>query len=479
MSPNPQDPPHNFEAEQALIGSVLRSNQAYHRCSEIVDAAHFADALHQQIWKAMAALIEHGQQASVFSMKAYLDGNPDAKAAGGAAYLARLLASSGPVQDAHQLAQVVRDLYMRRQLLVAGHEMMQQAYSSQPDTTPVQMVETVERMLYEIVTSGQAETGFVPFSKALAGAISMAEQAYRRDGKTVGVATGLRALDKIMGGLNASDLVILAGRPSMGKTALATNIAFHAARQHRLEEGKTVDGAVVGFFSLEMSAEQLATRIIAEQAGVPSDKIMKGEMIQSDFDRVLTCAAELERIPLFIDDTPGMTISGIRTRARRLKRTHGLDLIVVDYLQLITPPKGVDGRVNQVGEITRGLKILAKELNVPVLALSQLSREVEKRDDKRPQLADLRDSGTIEQDADVVMFIYREEYYLRKEEPQEKNNEDPSGFQARHTKWRTRLEGAAGRAEVGIDKQRHGPVGKALLRFDASLTRFADLDEGR
>jgi replicative DNA helicase len=479
MSLNQKDPPHNFEAEQALLGSVLRSNQAYHRCIEIVDASHFADALHQQIWATMGKMIERGQQVSVFSMKAYLDTCPEAKGANGSAYLARLLASSGPAQDAPQVGQVVRDLYMRRQLLAMGYEMVQQAHASNPDTSALHMVETAERMLYDIAVKGEVEGGFVPFSKALAGAVGQAEQAYKRDGKTVGVATGLLALDKILGGLHQSDLIILAGRPSMGKTALATNIAFNAARAHRLEDGKTVDGAIIGFFSLEMSAEQLATRIIAEQAAVPSDRILKGEMIQSDFDRVLTCAAELERIPLFIDDTPGMTIGGIRTRARRLKRTHGLDLIVVDYLQLITPPKGVDGRVNQVGEITRGLKILAKELNVPVLALSQLSREVEKRDDKRPQLADLRDSGTIEQDADVVMFIYREEYYLRKEEPQEKNNEDPSGFQARHTKWRTRLDGAAGRAEVGIDKQRHGPVGKALLRFDASLTRFVDLDEGR
>lgn len=470
-------PPHNFEAEQALLGAILHSNAAYHRGADFLLPEHFADALHQKIYAAMVKLIERGQEASVFAMKTYLDALRDADSVDGSKYLARLLAASAAIGDVRSLGATIRDTYLRRQLMTVGWQTITQASADDPNESAMEQIETMERTLYELASTGNIEGGFQPFSVALTKAAKTAEAAYKRDGNVSGLATGFAALDHIIAGLHRSDLVILAGRPSMGKTALATNIAFHAARCHRVEEGQTVDGAVVGFFSLEMSAEQLATRIIAEQSGISSNRIRKGEMIASDFDRVLTCSTELESLPLFIDDSPGLSISAIRTRARRLKRMHGLGLIIVDYLQLISSPgKGYADRVNQVGEITRGLKIIAKELDVPVLALSQLSRAVEQRDDKRPQLSDLRESGSIEQDADVVMFVYREEYYLRKAEPRRKADETDKHFSERMNSWNTQNMSAAGRAEIIIDKQRHGPVGKAILRFDATLTRFSDIE---
>jgi replicative DNA helicase len=309
----------------------------------------------------------------------------------------------------------------------------------------------------------------------------MAEAAFKKDGKVVGASTGFRDIDQILGGLHRSDLVILAGRPSMGKTALATNIAFNAAKAHRTAEqdgvNVTVEGAVVGFFSLEMSSEQLSTRIVSEQAMIPSERIRRGEVSLQEFDTILTIIDELNALPLYIDDTGAPTIASIRNRARRLKRQHGLDLVIVDYLQLIQAPKDVEGRVNQVSEITRGLKSLAKELDVPVIALSQLSRAVEQREDKRPQLADLRDSGSIEQDADVVAFIFRDEYYGQRAEPIRHDDEGDQRFSERSNRWHERMAKAAGRAELLIQKQRHGPTGTIHLRFDAALTRFEDVDE--
>ena len=390
--------------------------------------------------------------------------------------------------DAAAFGRAVHDLYLRRQLVDLGEQVVIGAFGGDVDETALHQIETAEKKLFELATSGQTEGGFKPFRAALTEATVAAEAAYHRVGQLTGVASGLFQLDQLLGGLHRSDLLILAGRPSMGKTALATNIAFNAARAYREEHGedgkpKAVDGAVVGFFSLEMSSEQLATRMLAEQAEVPSEKIRKGELISSDFDKVLSVSQELEHLNFFIDDTPALSIAALRTRARRLKRTHGLGLLVVDYLQLLNPSgkSRQENRVQEVSEITRGLKTLAKELDVPVHALSQLSRAVEQREDKRPQLSDLRESGSIEQDADVVMFVYREEYYLTRSEPSRRAEESDQKFNERHEAWKQRCEQTYGKAEVIVAKQRHGPTGIVRLAFEGQFTKFDNLpaDEER
>jgi replicative DNA helicase len=483
-----REPPHNFEAEQALLGAVLINNAAYQRVAEFLRPEHFADPLHGKIFDSLSRLIERGQVVSAITLKTYFEQDEDMRTAGGAAYLARLAAASVHVIDAAAFGRTVHDLYLRRQLIDLGEGVVNGAFAGDVEETALSQIETAEKKLYDLASSGQTEGGFKPFRAALTEATVAAEAAYHRVGQLTGVASGLFQLDQLLGGLHKSDLIILAGRPSMGKTALATNIAFNAAKAYREEHGadgrpKTVDGAVIGFFSLEMSSEQLATRILAEQAMVPSEKIRKGELISSDFDKVLSISHALEHLNLFIDDTPALSIAALRTRARRLKRTHGLGLLVVDYLQLLTPSgkSRQENRVQEVSEITRGLKTLAKELDVPVLALSQLSRAVEQREDKRPQLADLRESGSIEQDADVVMFVYREEYYLTRSEPTRRAEESDQRFNERHDAWKQRCEDTYGKAEVIVAKQRHGPTGLVRLSFDGSITKFDNLpaDEDR
>jgi replicative DNA helicase len=476
-----REPPHNFEAEQALLGAILINNAAYQRVAEFLRPEHFADPLHGKLFDSLSRLIERGQVVSAVTLKTYVEQDEDMKAAGGATYLARLAAASVHVIDATAFGQAVHDLYLRRQLIELGEGVVNGAFGGDVDETALNQIETAEKKLYDLASSGQTEGGFKPFRVALTEATVAAEAAYHRVGQLTGVASGLFQLDQLLGGLHRSDLIILAGRPSMGKTALATNIAFNAARAYREEivdgKPKAVDGAVVGFFSLEMSSEQLATRMLAEQAEVPSEKIRKGELISSDFDRVLSVSHELEHLNFFIDDTPALSIAALRTRARRLKRTHGLGVLVVDYLQLLSPSgkNRQDNRVQEVSEITRGLKTLAKELDVPVLALSQLSRAVEQREDKRPQLSDLRESGSIEQDADVVMFVYREEYYLTRSEPTRRAEESDQRFNERHEGWRQRCEQTYGKAEVIVAKQRHGPTGIVRLSFEGQFTKFGNL----
>ena len=449
-------PPENLEAEQALLGSILVNNAAYHRVGEFLKGEHFANALHGRLYDDAARLIEKGQVVSVITLKTYLEQDEAMKEAGGAEYLANLAAASVHVIDAEQYGRVVHDLYLRRQLIALGHDVVNGAFKPTLEESAMEQIETAEKQLYDLASVGQIEGGFKPFRASLTEAMVAAEAAYHRAGQLTGVATGLFQLDQLLGGLHKSDLIILAGRPAMGKSSLATNVGFNAARAYREEHdasghAKAVDGAVVGFFSLEMSAEQLATRMISEQAEIPSEKIRKGELISSDFDRVLSVAHELEHLNFFIDDTPALSIAALRTRARRLKRMHGLGLLIVDYLQLLAPSgKGrQENRVQEVSEITRGLKTLAKELDVPVLALSQLSRAVEQREDKRPQLADLRESGSIEQDADVVMFIYRDDYYNENSEQR-------------------------GLAEIIVAKHRNGPTGTTRLVFLDQYTKFAD-----
>ena len=372
---------------------------------------------------------------------------------------------------------------LRRSLIELGSEVVNRAFEVTIEESAVQQIEEAERNLYELATTGEFEGGFIPLSEAMAEAIDSAEAAFKRSSHVTGVTTGLIDLDRKLGGLHPSDLVILAGRPSMGKTALATNIAFNAAAAYREttdEEGRTqvAEGAKVAFFSLEMSAEQLANRILAEQTEIPSDRIRRGEVSRDDFPRFLEAVQRLQHINLFIDDTPALSIPQLRTRARRLKRQHGLGLVVVDYLQLLQPG-GVtrnDNRVQEVSEITRGLKALAKELDLPVLALSQLSRAVEQREDKRPQLADLRESGSIEQDADVVMFIFREEYYHERAEPKARADEADDRFEQRHSRWQEHGDKIHNVADINIAKQRHGPIGSVHLLFESALTRFGNLE---
>ncbi|HEY2873500.1 MAG TPA: replicative DNA helicase [Reyranella sp.] len=476
-----REPPHNFEAEQALLGAILVNNAAYQRVAEFLKAEHFADPLHGKLFDSLSKLIERGQVVSAVTLKTYVEHDEDMKTVGGSAYLAQLASASVHVIDAGAFGRAIHDLYLRRQLIDLGEGVVNGAFSGDVDETALQQIEVAEKKLYDLATTGQTEGGFKSFRISLTEAMVAAEAAYHRAGQLNGVATGLFQLDQLLGGLHRSDLIILAARPAMGKSALVTNIGFNAAKAYREEivDGapKVVDGAVVGFFSLEMSAEQLATRMLSEQAELPSEKIRKGELISADFDRVLNISRELEHLNFFIDDTPALSIAGLRTRARRLKRTHGLGLIIVDYLQLLAPSGKTrqENRVQEVSEITRGLKTLAKELDVPVIALSQLSRAVEQREDKRPLLADLRESGSIEQDADVVMFIYRDDYYLMREEPKRRDNETNEHFNQRVDDWKQRCEQNYGKAEVIIAKQRHGPTGVVRLSFEGQFTKFGNL----
>ncbi len=468
--------PHNIEVEQALLGAVLVNNEAFYRVSDFLNPEHFFEPIHQRIYELSAGLVRAGKVATPVTLKTFLPADLDVAGLTGSQYLARLAAEATTVINAEDYGRTIYDLALRRSLIAIGEELVNEAYDSPVDSSPRDQIETAERNLYELAETGRYDGGFQRFAQALTTAVDMAARAYQRDGKLSGIATGLKDLDRMMGGLQQSDLIIVAGRPGMGKTALATNIAYNIARAWHGEvrpDGRTVatNGGIVGFFSLEMSAEQLATRIISEQTEIPSYRIRRGEIEPSDFDRIAEAAREMETIPLYIDETGGLSIAQLAARARRLKRQRGLDVMVVDYIQLLqgSSRRAAEGRVHEVTEITTNLKALAKELNIPVVALSQLSRQVVSRDDKRPQLSDLRESGSIEQDADVVMFVFREEYYLKNREPRAGTEE--------FFKWQSDMEAVHGRAEVIIGKQRHGPTGTVPLQFKADVTRFSDLAE--
>ena len=466
--------PHNIEAEQALLGAILVNNEAFYRVSDFLEPQHFFEPIHQKIYELTASLIRANKIASPVTLKTFLPVDLDVAGLTASQYLARLAAEATTVINAEDYGRTIYDLATRRSLIIVGEDMVNVAYDAPVDLPPSQQIEDAERRLYELAETGRYDGGFRTFATALTTAVDMAARAYQREGKLSGLATGLTDLDRMMGGLQHSDLIILAGRPGMGKTALATNIAYNIAKAWRGEvrpDGRTesVNGGIVGFFSLEMSAEQLATRIIAEQTEIPSYRIRRGEIDPSDFDRIAHMSREMEVMPLYIDETGGLSIAALTARARRLKRQRGLDLLVIDYIQLLSGSgkRSNDSRVQEVTEITTGLKSLAKELNVPILALSQLSRQVESRDDKRPQLSDLRESGSIEQDADVVMFVFREEYYLKNKEPRPGTEE--------FFKWQSDMSLVHGKAEVIIGKQRHGPTGTVQLHFEANVTRFGDL----
>ena len=467
-------PPHNYEAEQGLLGALLVNNAAYERVGDFLRPEHFADPAHGRIFAAVGKLVERGQIANPVTLKALFDQDGALAEVGGAHYLVKLAASVVAIVNAEDYGRTVHDLYLRRQLIAVGEDMVNDAHKHELETSGKGQIEIAEQKLFTLAETDSAERGFLTFGQALTSSIEMAEKAYKRDGKLTGVPTGLIEMDRLLGGLHPSDLLVLAARPAMGKTALACNMAFNAAVQS--VDDPEAERFVVAFFSLEMSAEQLATRILAEQIEVPSEKIRRGELNESDFRRLVQASQRLERTPIFIDDTPAITVTALRTRARRLKRQHGLDLVVVDYLQLLRGSAGTksENRVQEISDITRSLKAVAKELNVPVLALSQLSRAVEQREDKRPQLADLRESGSIEQDADVVMFIFREEYYLARSEPSRRADESDDKFHDRVEAWQERCNQVYGLAEVIVGKQRHGPTGSIKLQFDGPTTKFSN-----
>ncbi|GAC1630502.1 MAG: replicative DNA helicase [Bradyrhizobium sp.] len=465
--------PHNIEAEQALLGAILVNNDAFYRVSDFLEPKHFYEPIHQTIYETGGSLIRMGKIATPVTLKTFLPAETDIGGMTVGQYLARLAAEATTIINAQDYGRTVYELALRRDLIGIGEDMVNVAYDAPVDFAPRAQIEDAERRLYELAESGRYDGGFQRFSQALTVAVDMAANAFQRDGKLSGVATGLRDLDTKMGGLQASDLIIIAGRPGMGKTALATNIAYNIAKAHRAEvqpDGtmKSVNGGIVGFFSCEMSAEQLATRILAEQTSIASSMIRRGGISETDFEKIRDYSIELQSLPLYVDETGGLSISQLTARARRLKRQKGLDLVVVDYIQLLQGSnKRSDNRVQEVTEITTSLKALAKELNVPVIALSQLSRQVENRDDKRPQLSDLRESGSIEQDADVVIFVYREEYYLANKEPRVGTPE--------YEKWQLDMSLVHGKAEVIIGKQRHGPTGTVEVQFEGQFTRFSDL----
>ena len=479
--------PFSLESEQAVLGAILFDNDVFHRVSSFLKSEHFYDPIHALVFEAAATLIGDGRLASPVSIDAYLGSSDGFRESGGRKYLEELALSVPATTSAYDYARVVFELATYRGLMSVGGEIVDRARRAALDDSPEKQLQDAERSLYELAEAGHYGKGFKTFSKALFDAVDIADAALQRGGGLSGVATNLTDLDDMMGGLHPSDLIILAGRPSMGKTALATNIAVAAARNRlRLmnEDGnRKDDGAVVAFFSLEMSADQIAMRILSEMAEVPSHEIRRGTIDEAQFQKIYDRARELERLPFFIDDTGGITIAQLAARARRLKRQHGLGLVVVDYRQRLSGSgRRSDNRVQEITEISVGLKALAKELNVPVIALSQLSRQVESREDKRPMLSDLRESGSIEQDADIVLFVYREEYYLKRSEPKGESGgghggDDQSSMS--HARWLERMEAARGVAEVIIAKQRHGPIGTVQLHFNENFTKFGTLDTGR
>ena len=469
-----RSPPQNVEAEQALLGAILVNNDAFYRVSDFLEAEHFNDAIHVQIYKIASEMIKAAKKANPVTLKTFMSADEKIGEMSVAHYLARLAAEATTIINAEDYGRSIYDLATRRSLITIGEDMVNIAFDAPVDMPPAKQIEDAERRLFEVAETGRYDGGFHTFGDAVGTAIDMASAAFQRDGHLSGVATGLDTLDARMGGLQPSDLIILAGRPGMGKTSLATNIGYNIAEAYEPEiqpdgTSKAKNGGIVGFFSLEMSSEQLATRIIAEQTEISSSKIRRGEINEAEFEKIVGTSQVMHRIPLYIDQTGGISIAQLAARARRLKRQRGLDVLIIDYIQLMQGNKKTDNRVQEITEITTGLKALGKELGVPIIALSQLSRQVENRDDKRPQLSDLRESGSIEQDADVVLFVYREEYYLQNKEP------DPGTSE--YTDWKMKFDNSIGKADVIISKQRHGPTGTVSLGFTPEFTRFSDLVE--
>ena len=453
--------PNNIEAEQGVLGSILVSNEIFDDVSSIISEENFYDPMHQKIFAAINNLIFRGMLANPITLKNYFEEEKDDLNI--PEYLVKITKFSTSVRQAVEYSKIIYDMFVRRELVKISEQTADNAKLVELDTNGQTIIEATEKSLYELAEKGSFSQNIVKFDSAMKQTIEMASAAFKNDEGIVGVPTGLRDLDDKLGGLHQSDLIIIAGRPSMGKTSLATNIAFNAAQKLQ-ESGKK---SSVAFFSLEMSSEQLSTRIISEQARISSNDIRRGRISDDQFDKFIETSKNIADLPLYIDETPAISIAAMSNRARRIKRVHGLDLIVVDYIQLMRGSiNNKDGRVQEISQITQGLKAIAKELGVPVVALSQLSRQVEQRDDHKPQLADLRESGSIEQDADVVMFVYREGYYLSRKEPREATVE--------HAEWQAKMNEVAHLAQIIIGKQRHGPIGNVTLEFEERFTKFKD-----
>lgn len=472
--------PKNIEAEQALLGALLANNKAYEKISELLKPVYFADSTHQKIYEVVSKLITKGHVADIVTLKNYFEQEGTLNEVGGFSYLVKLADSASPLTNVEYYAQFIYDKYLRRELINTGYEIANNAMHEDIETSALDQINSAEKSLYNLAESGNSQGGFVDFSAALTSSLSAIEKAYQKEGRISGLPTGFSKLDYKLGGLNNSDLIIIAGRPAMGKTALATNIAYNVAEFFSRDKETPPEERGVAFFSLEMSSDELAARILSTVTQTPSHKMRTGELDASEFTRIAAAVRELENVPLYIDDTPGVSINAIRNRARRLKRSKGLGLIVIDYIQLISGTnerRGEGNRVQELSEISRGLKILAKELNIPVIALSQLNRGVELRDDKRPLMSDLRESGSIEQDADIVMFVFRENYYIHNAEPKQQEGEDPIKFQKKHDDWVARDRQTANVAEVIVGKQRHGPTGTVKLYWNGEYTQFGNLAE--
>ena len=464
--------PQNIEAEQNLIGSILFDNKVMEDLPTNFASRHFFDPLHSSIFEACISLIDNGRLADPVTLKGYLKDDVSLRDIDIEQYLSDLREGTLSLSKAKFYADEIRNCYVRRSLIRIGDDLIDRSINPSIEISPDQEISNTEEQLYNLAEKDQVNSGPIDFKTILGKATNQINEAYQRKGSLSGVDTGFSGLNRQLGGLNKSDLLVLAGRPAMGKTALATNIGFNAAKTSKIENNQSIL-----IFSLEMSAEQLAQRILAEQSTIDSHKLRNGDISEKEFSDLVSTQNEIMNLPFFIDDTPAISVGQIASRARRLKRTNGLALIIIDYIQLIQGTKASEaqGRVQEVSSITRGLKSLAKELDVPILALSQLSRAVEQREDKRPILADLRESGSIEQDADVVMFVYREEYYLDKSEPTQRDNENQESFNERFLRWQDRRNLAEGKAEIIISKQRHGPTGIIQVQFEAKYTRFMDL----
>ena len=471
----------NFDAEIAVIGCLLWDNKSYEKIADFLIEDHFIDLNNKNIFKTIKRLLDKNILVTPITLKNYLEEN-DKDSFDNYTYLNQIKDSAPSTQNAYQYARLLYDLHIKRSLIGIGKNIIQDTISNEEDLEGINLIENAENDLYNLSQTGSSDRKYSLFGESLKKAIDIIDQSFKREGKIAGLPSGLKDLDKKLGGFHNSDLIIIAGRPSMGKTALGTNIAFNAAKKFKEKEDEfgnktTIDGGKIAFFSLEMSSEQLATRVLAEQSKISGDKMRKAELNKEDFKKIAKVSSELENLNLVIDDNPILTISSLRARARRLRRLYDIDMIIIDYLQLMSGSQNVknDGRVQEISEITRGLKAIAKELNIPIIALSQLSRQVEQREDKRPLLADLRESGTIEQDSDVVMFIFRESYYLERMEPIKKPDEQNDRYNERHQRWRELCESRYNIADIIIAKQRHGPTGAIKTHFDPNFTKFSDL----
>ena len=453
--------PNNIEAEQSVIGSILVTNETFDEINTIISSTNFYDPMHQKIFGAIENLIYKGMLANPITLKNYFEDEKDELNV--PEYLVKVTKFSTSKRQTIEYSKIIYDMFVRRELIKISEQTIDTAKLNDLNTNGQNIIENSERLLFDLAEKGSFNSTLIKFDEAMRQTIEMASAAYQNEEGIVGVPTGLRDLDDRLGGLHKSDLIIIAGRPGMGKTALATNISFNAAQKLQ-DSGRK---SCIAFFSLEMSSEQLSTRILAEQSRIKSNDIRRGRISDEQFDKFIETSKNISELPLFIDETPAITIAALSNRARRIKRIHGLDMIVVDYIQLMRGTMNYkDGRVQEVSEITQGLKALAKELSVPVVALSQLSRQVEQRDNKKPQLSDLRESGSIEQDADVVMFVYREAYYLE--------NKEPRPATVEHAEWQAKMNEVSNLAEIIIGKQRHGPTGMLMLEFEAMFTKFKD-----